>query len=155
MDSSTHYEILNVTSSASYEEIKASFHRLARQSHPDKQQQQQQQQQQAKQWQKKMDGDDAFKRIQQAWQVLRDDERRKQYDLELQQIHLTQKSKRDGAVSISLQEDCEEAYDEELERTVFVYDCRCGEELILVTEKEEKPQYLDCPGCCFVYKVII
>ena len=36
----THYDVLNVSRSASYEEIKIAFHRLARSYHPDKQQQQ-------------------------------------------------------------------------------------------------------------------
>ena len=42
MTSSTHYHVLGVPASATYNEIKSAYHRLARKHHPDKQQQQQQ-----------------------------------------------------------------------------------------------------------------
>ena len=59
-----YYEILNVSQSATYEEIKRAYHKLARINHPDKNG-------------KKED----FQKIQEAYQVLSDEEHRKNYDV--------------------------------------------------------------------------
>jgi curved DNA-binding protein CbpA len=159
----THYDVLGISSTtASYDDIKSSFHKLARQSHPDKQQQQQQQNHHPTTTAVN------FKRIQQAWEILRNDELRKSYNDELQQQALSQKKKTKGAIEISWKEDTEEAVDEETGQSIYIYDCRCGEEVIIWEEETEtvttttaddddddQYQYVDCPGCCFVYKIMI
>lgn len=137
-ETATHYNILGVSSTASYEEIKAAFYSLARQSHPDKQQQPA----------SNTNTTIAFKQVQKAWETLRDTSSRTLYDQQLLQLALNQKAKCQGAIVIS-KSDLEEALDDETQESLWVYDCRCGEEVIL-----EHPKLLvECPGCCFVYKV--
>jgi curved DNA-binding protein CbpA len=109
-----------------------------------------------------------FKRIQIAWETLRDTSQRNEYDHELLQHQLRHKSKVQGAVPISL-DDLEEAYDDETQQTLFVYDCRCGEEIVMMEKSKSDNSInesesslsgdsfgvvVECPGCCFVYKLL-
>ena len=136
-----HYDVLNVSKNATYEEIKESFHRLARAKHPDRQHRMRSNNNSSR----KNDGDDdddehendnkeevavaEFRKIQQAWQVLRDSDQRILYDSDLLQKELQIENKRNGAIELDFDEDLEEAIDEETNEKFMVYDCRCGEEI--------------------------
>jgi molecular chaperone DnaJ len=61
------YEILGVQKSASQDEIKKAYRKLARQYHPDRNQ-------------GDKEAEERFKEIQGAYDVLRDPDKRKQYD---------------------------------------------------------------------------
>jgi DnaJ-class molecular chaperone len=211
----THYEVLGVSKYATYEEIKESFHRLARAKHPDKQRRRRQNHPQQRQTtndnddvdvdshkQQNDESDDhehaavggvdqttqtqmiaaaaaEFRTIQQAWQVLRDDEERRAYDSDLLHRDLHTENKRNGALLLSFHEDLEEAIDEETNERFMVYDCRCGEEIhiemsdsdnsvnaendAVATEycktandsgERDDDIMVDCPGCCFVYRIV-
>lgn len=191
---STHYDALEVPNTATYEEIKESFHRLARAKHPDKRRQNKppqtinlnlnrQQQQQQLQDDNISDDDNEiigedkaaaeFRKVQQAWQVLRDSDERGAYDSDLLQKDLQEKNKRNGALVLSYHDDLEEAVDEETNERFMVYDCRCGEEIHVDvdvfpsdgsddtdvaqstnSEDNDNDILIDCPGCCFVYRII-
>ena len=71
---SDYYAILGVTRSATAEEIKAAYRRLARRFHPDTSEE--------------PGSEDRFKEITLAYQVLRDAERRVRYDLEAMEREL-------------------------------------------------------------------
>eukprot|EP00980_Cylindrotheca_fusiformis_P007270 scaffold1525_cov142-Cylindrotheca_fusiformis.AAC.70 len=145
VSNSTHYDLLGLSSSASREEIKEAYHKLARKLHPDKQSHQVDQ--------SEVDQSDIdFKRIQQAWETLRNAEQRKCYDDDLQQQELRLKSRSHGALEISVS-DLEQAIDEENDETFHVYDCRCGEEVIISNWDQSREMFVDCDGCCFVYKL--
>ncbi|KAL3933962.1 MAG: hypothetical protein SGBAC_010173 [Bacillariaceae sp.] len=139
-EAETHYDILGVPQEASHSEIKAAFHKLARQSHPDKQN--------LNQNTSKVD----FKRIQLAWETLSPAEKRQEYDDNLQQEELQERSRTHGAINISM-EDVEEALDEDTNETMLVYDCRCGEEIFLPHNQTTGSLLVDCEGCCFVYRI--
>ena len=144
----THYDVLRVEPTASYGEIKAAFHGLARRSHPDKRAQNR----------NRPGGEESssepFLRIQRAWETLRDPIRRAEYDGGLRQNALSEVSKRRGAIALS-REDLEAAVDEETGETVQIYDCRCGEIVEVVEEGARgKSMLVECPGCCFVYKIV-
>jgi DnaJ domain len=169
----THFEVLGVSSDATYEQIKVAFHRLARVHHPDKNKS------------STMNDDDTttsttatqnpteqthFVRIQQAWQVLRDNDSRRRYIEALNQSALHVQLKKGAVIPLSW-DDVEEAYDEETGETIFVYDCRCGEEVMIVMNQNPRMNHprgrggggrvvgeggstiVECPGCCFVYEV--
>jgi diphthamide biosynthesis protein 4 len=68
----THYEVLDVNSSASLEQIRQRYYQLARKFHPDKQIDLPEQ--------LEAQADQQFLRIQQAWEILREPASRKQYD---------------------------------------------------------------------------
>lgn len=67
MSKKDYYEILGVPRNATKEEIKAAYRRLALQYHPDRN--------------KSPDAEERFKEISEAYAVLSDDEKRRQYDL--------------------------------------------------------------------------
>mmetsp|Transcript_34798 Transcript_34798/g.84332 ORF Transcript_34798/g.84332 Transcript_34798/m.84332 type:complete len:149 (+) Transcript_34798:63-509(+) len=142
-ETETHYDVLGVAQEASHSEIKAAFHKLARQSHPDKQQ-------------RNLNQNSAmaldFKRIQLAWETLGTIEKRQEYDGNLQQEELQERSRTHGAIDISM-DDVEEALDEETNETMLVYDCRCGEEVFLPCKQTTGSLLVDCEGCCFVYRI--
>ncbi len=184
----THYDVLGVSKYATYDEIKKSFHRLARAKHPDKQRQKKSNQTEAHGSQNNgadnhadsgVDyefGDDGigteFRKIQQAWQILRDEEERSAYDSDLHHKDLQEENRRNGAIVLSFYDDLEEAIDEDTNESFMVYDCRCGEEIqIEMPSPENNPDrenesaycksvesdgddiWVDCPGCCFVYRI--
>ena len=138
--SETHYEILGVQKDASHKDIKTAFHKLALQSHPDKQQ-------------LHSTSEVDFKRVQIAWETLGNQEKRKEYDDNLHQEVLQERSRIHGAIDLSM-DDVEEALDEETNETILVYDCRCGEEVFLPHKQTATGSLLvDCEGCCFVYRI--
>ena len=143
----THYDILGVASTASYDEIKGAYHKYARELRPDKQQQRGITNTRNDDGQVPKD----FKRIQSAWETLRNSGTRKDYDDDLKQKSLRLQSRSNGAIEL-LEHELEEAIDEETEETIFVYDCRCGEEVVII-KRDQPEQFVDCEGCCFVYKV--
>lgn len=144
-NSQTHYEILGVPPDASHSDVKAAFHKLARQSHPDKQQQLH-----LRNHNNTHDLD--FKKVQLAWEILRSEEKRKEYDDNLQQEELQERSRNHGAIDLSM-DDVEEALDEDTNETMLVYDCRCGEEVFLPCKQTAGSLLVDCEGCCFVYRI--
>lgn len=158
----SHYDALGVPRDATYEEIKESFHRLARAKHPDKQQQRSASEEQSVAAE--------FRRIQKAWKVLRDPKERSAYDSDLLHKDLKEESRRNGAIVLSYHDDLEKAIDEETNERFMVYDCRCGEEIqidagdgdgdgdveraISGNGDGDNEILFDCPGCCFVYRII-
>ena len=183
----THYDVLGVSKYATYEEIKESFHRLARATHPDKQRRQNppkanrndsQNDHAASGVENETGGAQIaaeFRRIQKAWQTLRDEEERSAYDSDLLHKDLQEENKRNGAIVLSFHDDLEEAIDEETNERFMVYDCRCGEEIHIelsptsdsnsdtendvacckIAEGDNNDVLVDCPGCCFVYRIIV
>lgn len=137
----THYDVLNVPSNSSPDTIKDAFHRLARQTHPDR------------------SAADAtnFRRVQEAWECLRDPERRKSYDSGLQMNRRKVSSKRSAAIPIEASE-CHEVHfvvdDDDEGEAALAYACRCGEEIDIaeVSGTEDLDDLLvECPGCSLVY----
>ena len=173
--SHTHFEVLGVPSDATYEQIKVAFHRLARVHHPDKNTNtmngtaptgSSSTSSSTTPTQHPMGRSTPFARIQQAWEVLRDDDSRQRYINALHQSALHTKLKRGAIIPLSWDE-IEEAYDEETGETIHVYDCRCGEEVVIVLphpptvgRREDGGHaetgggtIVECPGCCFVYEL--
>ena len=120
-----------------------------------------------------------FLQIQEAWEVLRDEAKRQEYDTTLKAMDRRVMNKYDSAIPLS-REDLEQCVDEETHETVWVYDCRCGQEVYIDDdingnkerrkveqsddscdgrqgrineEKQSKVVFVDCPGCCFVYRI--
>lgn len=70
----THYEILNLSPSATLQDVKKSYRKLALQHHPDRNPPE-----------KKEQAEVLFRRVNEAYEVLSDTEQRRQYDVELKQ----------------------------------------------------------------------
>jgi hypothetical protein len=138
----THYDILGVSRTATCEEIKAAYHNLARQTHPDKV--------------SSNGSQDSFRRLQSAWECLRQAETRQAYDEQLFLKEQKLESKRQAAMTLSLSE-LEVGHDDESDEHVYIYTCRCGEEL-QIWQDEMPPlneSFLtECSGCSFSYSVM-
>ncbi|KAI8064449.1 DnaJ domain-containing protein [Gongronella butleri] len=130
----THYSVLNVAQSASTDQIKQRFQQLIMQHHPDKQ--------------GSRDNDEYAQKILQAWDVLRDVEKRKAYDIELQlREHKTK-------VVINEEVDLDEMdYDEE--KREFQLLCRCsGTYTITEDELEDGIDTVTCNNCSLRIRVL-
>jgi DnaJ-class molecular chaperone len=139
----SHYQVLGVPSSATLHEIKAAYHQLARQYHPDKQstrQQPRQQQQEADAFRTTANVSPSsssspelslifFERIQLAWECLRNEETRSVYNQALHHQQAMEQRQANKAIPLHLDQDFQEAVDDETGEVVHVYDCRCGEQV--------------------------
>lgn len=140
ISSKTHYEVLKVSRTATFEEIKTAHRNLARLSHPDK-----------------VAGNECtFRQLQKAWECLRDEQSRKAYDEELAVKEAKLKSRRQAAMPLSLS-GMEVGQDDESGELVYVYACRCGEE-VHVWQQDVPPAkqtiLTDCSGCSFTYSIV-
>lgn len=152
---STYYETLGVSPEDSYEVIKVAFSALARKLHPDKTRTTTTTTTMTMTMTSTTNN--SFLRIQEAWETLRDTDARHAYDQDLLQASLTQKARDSKRVALNWSA-VEIAQDDETGQTLHVYDCRCGEALIVedYTEEEENKStsiVMECPGCCFVYEL--
>lgn len=138
----THYEVLQISSTATESEIKHAYFQAVRQYHPDKQKNEEQ-------------GNDLFLALQAAWECLRDSEKRRVYN---EALYLTESHSRSRAANAILMDpnDCttpETVLDDETDQLIRVcfFTCRCGEQLDIVINDEEEDSVVDCPGCCLLY----
>jgi DnaJ-class molecular chaperone len=146
-DCSDHYEVLQVPRSASRNEIKASFHRLALIHHPDRN--------------SSPSATETYRRIQLAWECLGgsshddDNESRKVYDRELQNKEYKSQAKENSSIALKLSE-LEEAVEEETNGFLYLYTCRCGHEVILDDQEMQSrnPLLVECQGCSIVYSIL-
>jgi len=130
----THYEVLGVSQDANPDDIKRSFHRLARMTHPDKRRQ--------KNSGIEYEDDSSFVRIKEAWKILSNELLRKNYDDELSRRSFRSRSAHDLSMKILLSDmKCElcQVYDDEsshndsihskefTEQRVYLSTCPCGD----------------------------
>ena len=147
--SKTHYEILQVPPSATFDIIKASYQRIARQLHPDKRTLLETRDETTD-----SDLDGEFLRLQSAWECLRTAATRKDYDesLAVQNRHKTKSQP-------LTENDVELVEEEDTGDLFYVYTCRCGEDLwmpqsiigSLSSEQSALPVYITCDGCSLVF----
>ena len=167
----SHYDVLQISSSATtsssgttakpptLSEITQAYHRAARRCHPDRRR-------------RSLSHDDAddsaadeeFRRIQQAWECLRDAERRKAYDAARQWRHIRQRQRQNSAIRIEPTdcyegececEQCDDEYDVEEEEHVVTmelfYDCRCGHAVAMAEADPDDNNLVECQGCSLLY----
>jgi len=130
----SHYEILQVSSTAEESDIKQAYHRAARQCHPDK---------------KHYKGSSQrFRQIQAAWECLRDPESRRHYDSDLMAQRVKSNNRLKSAV-VLYRQDCRElAVEDDYE---LIYTCRCGEEIPTAEADDANNNLIECPGCSLLY----
>jgi len=129
------YQVLEVEKDASFNQVKAAYQRMVLQHHPDKKKDDQ-------------DGENGqFLRIQEAWETLKDEERRKQYDISLEAQRLKQRGPMTAEVDLD-----EMVYHEEGE---YRYRCRCGGDYV-ISEKdlENGCEIVGCNNCSLLIKVL-
>jgi len=133
----TLYEVLKVPPTATLEEIKTAYHEAARSHHPDR---------------KPTTSDDKsdFLQIQTAWETLRDESKRKEYDLQLMKA----KQRSIGAIALTM-DDVEVCNDQHC--YYYLYVCRCGTELEIDATytgcEEQNRTLVECTGCSLAYDV--
>jgi len=132
----THYNVLGVTWTASMDEIKAAHRQRAKELHPDKAPNREQE----------------FMRVQNAWECLREHDRRKAYDNDLLHQKMIRKSKVQAAMHVKLSE-MEQGEDDE-GQICFIYQCRCGDQIEIwqdTLQCQEESVLFECPSCSFSY----
>uniref|UniRef100_A0A182P8E1 J domain-containing protein n=1 Tax=Anopheles epiroticus TaxID=199890 RepID=A0A182P8E1_9DIPT len=138
----SYYDVLQVSRTATTEEIRRSYQTLALQYHPDKRKVTERESTTA-------DGgksaDHLFICIDEAWKTLRDDRLRRIYDAELMQ--------RSGEYFVN--EVLTRAdFEWDAEGSCFMHTCRCGGYYILPEEEPTAEQmYVSCDECSLVVQV--
>lgn len=154
----THYEVLQVSLKASGDDIKASYKKAVLLHHPDKRRQRRRLDA------KEHDGDaddSTFKRIQAAWECLRDTEQRQSYDEELWLQEKRLSSHVCSAIKLE-RTDCREEFVSSLGDYTLIYTCRCGQEIdtaeVIVEadvddgdNDDPESDLITCVGCSLVY----
>lgn len=128
------YEILNCDRNASIEEIKKSYQSLILKHHPDKQEQ----------------NAEIFIQLNEAWNILRDPDKRRAYDAEMLQKRFSENRIVHEVVNLST----DFCFDEETNS--YCRDCRCGG--LFMVSKEEidvTVSYLECDECSLVIAVTL
>ncbi|XP_015595694.1 dnaJ homolog subfamily C member 24-like isoform X2 [Cephus cinctus] len=134
MDPYEYYTILECSKTASVEEIRRAYHKLALQFHPDK----------------IINGEvstEKFQQIEEAWRILKDSESKAEYDAECRQAELERENilvySRITSKELNVTEDKE----------FMTYQCRCGSNYVVHKEDlEEKNNelHIPCQECTFV-----
>lgn len=126
------YEILDCDLHAPTEKIKKSYQRLILKHHPDKQEQ----------------NAEIFIQLNEAWNVLRDPDKRRAYDAEI----LQKKFNENRIVHEVVNLDSDFRFDPET--NTYCRDCRCGG-LFIVSKEEISDSYLECDECSLVIAVTV
>ncbi|KAI8149594.1 hypothetical protein BJV82DRAFT_588555 [Fennellomyces sp. T-0311] len=130
----THYEVLNVSENATFEQIKFRFQQLILKHHPDKR--------------GTLDNDDQAQQILRAWEILRNPSSRKEYDAEL-----AARQGRQGAVINSEIDLDDMEYDESTH--TYVVTCRCsGTYAITEDDLEQGIDVVCCDNCSLRIRVL-
>lgn len=156
------YDILSVTHNASLDDIRKAYHRAARLHHPDKQNTVFTSSSNAIIQIANHQYTSKFHLIQTAYETLRDTEKRKKYDQELQQQDLIEKTQQSHAhISEEIHKENmrrEELHNENGEVDIlYSYNCRCGDQYEVFEDEIIDLGYLvvPCTGCSLNIRVVI
>lgn len=148
MDSSalTHYDILNCDPSDSTEMIKRQYQSMMLRNHPDKQRQQTH----------PVPNEElqCVQRIDEAWKVLRDPEKRKLYDAEMQQRRFNERP----IVHETLTPD---EFNFDPDEQANVRECRCGGRFVLpddyltMEQHDDDEIFIECDECSLVVQLVM
>ena len=161
IDGSSPYDLLGVGPSASADELKRAYQQLALRHHPDRRS-------------TSADGDggaddEAFVRVQRAYEAVRDPESRRRLDAQARAAQLSAAACEARALEVERDELtwCEEEADDEedepaaasTEAGSWRCDCRCGDEFVLSAEQlrrgaaEAAVVEVPCRSCSYVLRV--
>lgn len=127
-----YYEILNCRPSDTIDEIKKSYQALILKHHPDKQNI-------AANSSNDQNDVELFYQIDEAWKMLRDPEKRKKYDAEMQQHRF-------NAEPIVHAKIYRNDFDFDADSQSYVYPCRCGGYFVLPDDCIESDEHCDSEG---------
>ena len=143
--SDSYYDLLNISCSATDEEIRQAYRGLALQLHPDKQNNINVKQK----LESKQSNYTSFEQLQIAYETLRDEQKRQAYDLLLKQ-----KEAAAIAAAVSGEVGLEDMTYEE-DQDTYEWPCRCGTMyLIYADDLAEGIDIHNCPGCSLNIRVL-
>lgn len=119
----TYYTLLGLDKDATDEEIKNKYQVLIKLYHPDKQ---------------KCDTAEEFIKINDAWNVLRDENKRKEYDSNLLQYELKENSLIYAELNLN---------EINFENDMCNYPCRCGDSFLIKQSEINESCIMECAEC--------
>lgn len=150
-----YYDILNCRPNDSIDDIKKSYQALVLKHHPDKQD--------VNERNNDVQTVEEFYRIDEAWKLLRDPDKRKQYDAEMRQHKFN-----DEPIVHAKVYRTDFDFDPELQ--IFIYPCRCGGFFALPEDciependdscenkthsNDDEEIYIECDECSFVVQLL-
>ena len=152
------YEVLNVPTTCSSDDVRRAYHQMARQFHPDKR---------STATDAAVPSEQHFLRVQAAYETLRHSELRRQYDAKLQQ-HTRGRTRQQEVVVVSddvplsamhrvqLQDEDGKDDDDNGDVVVYTHACRCGD-VYEVSEHElwHGVDVVPCAGCSLHIRVLV
>ena len=118
------YEVLGVREDADTDELRRAYQQLARQYHPDRARP-------SGEASTADDANDAFRRVQDAWELVRDPDGRRRYDAERRAEALQDLGSRATEVDLGEMDYAED----DAGAGVWRYDCRCGDAFVVTEEQ--------------------
>ncbi|KAH7462443.1 hypothetical protein PRIC1_014897 [Phytophthora ramorum] len=141
------YEVLGVAATCSADDVRRAYHQAARRCHPDKRSAATEEDEQR------------FLRVQEAYETLRTEEQRRQYDAKLLQDELVRRREQE-LVMVSDEVPLADMKREILpgdddDEVLFTHQCRCGD-LYEITEDElqDGVDVVPCTGCSLHIRVL-
>ncbi|KAG2778587.1 hypothetical protein JG687_00004447 [Phytophthora cactorum] len=154
MTAPSFYDVLGVAASCNAEDVRRAYHQAARKYHPDKRL-------------NDVNADNTygedeqqFLRVQEAYETLRNEELRREYDAKLQQDELVRKREQEVMVVsedvllADMQREVLQGEDGDEDEVLYTHQCRCGD-LYEITEDElqDGVDVVPCTGCSLHIRV--
>ena len=125
----TYYDVLGCDKNATYEELKRSYQNLVRIHHPDRRPQD------------AGFSNNTFMKIDEAWKVLKDPDRRKHYDSELKNANLSEQPMVYETLNVA----------DLKANSSYSYACRCGGMIVIEhSEVDVDDSFVSCENCSLV-----
>ena len=150
------YEVLGVALDATEEEVRRAYREKAKQLHPDRGGNHGGSSGSSSEH-GKAEGDEAFVRVQRAYEALRQPEARRKLDAETRAAQLAAAGRAARALEVNAEDLLYDEEEDEVEGVIvgmWRYECRCGDEFALSGAELESDAPVPCRSCSLMLHVV-